>query len=170
LLLNIKRDGKTLESHVTNIAVQTTQRLLLLGAAVESTQDTKLQHGFISGITYAGQMDNAFNNPVLSPTAHELDLRGWQAGFALDDIAGKRIVAVGQTSGSARGLLTAGFLVDGAVDDSFAVEGAKDISWPAIDACLQGSSILVLGRRDDSAQLVRLLTAPVIKQRASMGN
>lgn len=170
LLLNLQRNGKPLESHVTDIVVQTAQRLLLLGSAVESTDGTKLQHALISGITYAGQMDDAFNNPVLSPTSHELDLRGWQAGFALDDIAGKRIVAVGQTSGSARGLLTAGFLVDGAVDDSFDVEGAKDISWPAIDACLQGSSILVLGRRDDSAQLVRLLTAPVTKQRARMGN
>ncbi|WP_460124802.1 NHL repeat-containing protein [Pseudomonas sp. H3_G09] len=170
LLLNLQRDGKPLESNVTDIAVQTAQRLLLLGSAVESTQGRKLQHAFISGITYAGQMDDAFNNPVITPAAHELDLRGWQAGLALDDIAGKRIVAVGQTSGSARGLLTGGFLVDGAVDDSFDVEGARDVSWSAIDACLQGSSVLVLGRRDDSAQLVRLLTAPVTKRRASMGN
>jgi len=170
LLLSIQRDGKPLESSVADIVVQTAQRLLLLGSAVESTQGKKLQHGFISGITYAGQMDDAFNNPVITPAAHELDLRGWQAGLALDDIAGKRIVAVGQTSGSARGLLTAGFLADGAVDDSFDIEGAKDVSWPAIDACLQGSSVLVLGRRDDSAQLVRLLTAPVTKRRASMGN
>lgn len=170
LLLNLQRDGQPLESSVTDIAVQTAQRLLLLGAAVESTQGTKLQHGFISGITYAGQMDDAFNNPVLTPTAQERDLRGWQAGFALDDIAGKRIVAVGQTSGSARGLLTAGFLVDGAVDDSFDVEGARDISWSAIDACLQGSSILVLGRKDDSAQLVRLLTAPVTTRRDRIGH
>lgn len=170
LLLNLQRDGRPLESSVTDIVVQTAQRLLLLGAAVESTQGTKLQHGFIRGITYAGQMDEAFKNPVLTPTAQELDLRGWNAGFALDDIAGKRIVAVGQTSGSARGLLTGGFLVDGAVDDSFDVEGAKDILWSAIDACVQGSSILVLGRKDDSAQLVRLLTAPVTKRCASMGN
>ena len=172
LLLNLQRNGQPLESRVTDIVVQTAQRLLLLGSAVESTQGTKLQHGFISGITGAGQMDETFNgsNPIITPATQALDLRQWKAGFALDDLAGKRIVTVGQTSGSARGLLTAGFLVDGAVDGSFDVEGAKDISWPAIDACLQGSSILVLGRKDDGAQLVRLLTAPVTKRCASMGN
>ncbi|WP_448177822.1 hypothetical protein, partial [Stenotrophomonas maltophilia] len=37
LLLNLQRDGKPLESNVTDIAVQTAQRLLLLGSAVEST-------------------------------------------------------------------------------------------------------------------------------------
>lgn len=163
LLLNLQRDGHPLESRVEQIIEQTAERLLLLGSAVESTEGQKLQHAFISGIDYAGQVDETFNgkNPVITPATQLLDLRQWTAGFALDDIAGKRIVAVGQTSGSARGLLTGGFLVDGAVDDSFDVEGARDVSWSAIDACLQGSSILVLGRRDDSAQLVRLLTAAV---------
>lgn len=172
LLLNLQRDGHPLESRVEQIIEQTAERLLLFGSAVESTEGTKLQHAFISGINHTGELDETFNgkNPVITPATQTLDLRQWMAGFALDDIAGKRIVAVGQTSGSARGLLTGGFLVDGAVDDSFDVEGAKDISWPAIDACLQGSFILVLGRKDDSAQLVRLLTAPVTKQRASMGN
>ncbi|MED7668791.1 hypothetical protein GXB78_16440 [Pseudomonas moraviensis subsp. stanleyae] len=158
LLLNIQRDGKPLESTVEHIVVQSTERLLLLGSAVESSEGEKLHHAVISGITDAGETDEEFDNPVISPATQILDLRSWRAGFALDDIAGQRIVAVGQTSGSARGLLTGGFLVDGAVDDSFDVEGAKDISWSAIDACLQGSSILVLGRKDDSAQLVRLLT------------
>ncbi|QXI24071.1 hypothetical protein HU724_007280 [Pseudomonas iranensis] len=172
LLLNLQRDGHPLESRVEQIIEQTAERLLLFGSAVESTEGTKLQHAFISGINHTGELDETFNgkNPVITPATQLLDLRQWTAGFALDDIAGKRIVAVGQTSGSARGLLTGGFLVDGAVDDSFDVEGAKDISWSAIDACLQGSFILVLGRKDDSAQLVRLLTAPVTKQRASMGN
>ncbi|WP_434767987.1 hypothetical protein [Pseudomonas triticicola] len=160
LLLNLQHDGKPLESHVTDIAVQTAQRLLLLGSAVESTEGTKLQHAFISGINHTGEMDETFNgkNPVITPATQALDLRLWTAGFALDN---KRIVTVGQTSGSARGLLTGGFLTDGAVDDSFDVEGAKDISWTAVDACAQGSSILIFGRKDDSAQLVRLLTAPV---------
>ncbi|MCV2223013.1 NHL repeat-containing protein [Pseudomonas mercuritolerans] len=163
LVLNIQRDGKPLESHVENIVAQTAERLLLLGSAVESTQGMKLQHGVISGITDAGQMDTAFENPVITPAIQTLDLRSWKAGFALNDIDDGRIVAVGQTSGNSRGLLTGGFEVDGAVDDSFDIEGAKDISWPAIDACLQGSSILVLGRKDDSAQLVRLLTAAITK-------
>ena len=163
LLLNLQRDGHPLESRVEQIIEQTAERLLLLGSAVESTEGQKLQHAFISGIDYAGQVDETFNgkNPVITPATQLLDLRQWTAGFALDDIAGKRIIAVGQTSGSALGLLTGGFLADGAVDDSFDVEGAKHISWSAIDACLQGSSVLILGRRDDSAQLVRLLTAAV---------
>ncbi|MDR7056567.1 hypothetical protein J2W70_003958 [Pseudomonas koreensis] len=163
LLLNLQRDGHPLESRVEQIIEQTAERLLLFGSAVESTEGTKLQHAFISGINHTGELDETFNskNPVITPATQLLDLRQWTAGFALDDIAGKRIVAVGQTSDSARGLLTGGFLVDGAVDDSFDVEGARDVSWSAIDACLQGSSVLVLGRRDDSAQLVRLLTAPV---------
>ncbi|MGF6169126.1 hypothetical protein M2426_002724 [Pseudomonas moraviensis] len=171
LLLNIQRDGKPLESSVAEIVVQTAARLLLLGSAVESSEGEKLQHAFISGITYTGAMDETFNrkNPVITPATGALDLRQWQAGFALDDIDGQRIVAVGQTSGSTRGLLTAGFLVDGAEDDSFDVDGAKDISWPAIDACAQGSSILVLGRKDDSAKLVRLLTASATKRRDSTG-
>ncbi|WKV85085.1 hypothetical protein LJJ44_03075 [Pseudomonas sp. B24_DOA] len=163
LLLNLQRDGHPLESRVEQIIEQTAERLLLFGSAVESTEGTKLQHAFISGINHTGELDETFNskNPVITPATQLLDLRQWTAGFALDDIAGKRIVAVGQTSGSARGLLTGGFLVDGAVDDSFDVEGSRDVSWSAIDACLQGSSVLVLGRRDDSAQLVRLLTAAV---------
>lgn len=172
LLLNIQRDGKPLESSVTDIVEQTAQRVLLLGSAVESTEGEKLQHAFISGITYTGAMDETFNgkNPVITPATRTLDLRQWKAGFALDDIDGKRIVAVGQTSGSTRGLLTAGFLADGALDDSFDVEGAKDISWPASAACAQGSSILLMGPNDDSAQLVRLLTAPATKPRECIGH
>ncbi|TDK57944.1 hypothetical protein [Pseudomonas moraviensis] len=160
LVLNIQRNGKPLESRVEKIIERTAQRLLLLGSANESTEGETLQHAFISGITNVGKMDETFNDkkPVITPATQALDLKQWTAGFTLDD---ERIVTVGQTSGSARGLLTGGFLTDGTVDISFDVEGAKDISWTAVDACTQGSSILILGRKDDSAQLVRLLTAPV---------
>lgn len=165
VLLNIQKDGKPLESRVERIVAQTAERLLLFGSAVESTEGQKLQHAFISGIKYTGEMDGTFNgkNPVITPATKEQDIRHWMAGFPIEDGASKRIVAVGQTSGSTSGLLTGGFLVDGALDDLFNIKGAEKISWSAIDACQQGSSILVLGRKDYSAQLVRLLTAAIIK-------
>lgn len=171
LLLSLQKEGKPLESTVKQIIEQTTERLLLLGSAVESIEGTKLQHAFISGFTGTGEEDETFNGkkPVITLTTQEKDLRHWKAGFALDDIAGKRIVTVGQTSGGERGLLTGGFLSNGAVDPAFKVEGAMDISWAAIDASLQKSSILVLGRSNNSAQLVRLLTAPAAKRRNTTG-
>ncbi|WP_454562600.1 delta-60 repeat domain-containing protein [Pseudomonas sp. AIG] len=171
VLLNLQKEGKPLESSVQHIIVQTAERLLLLGSAVEAFEGKKLAHAFISGFTGTGKEDETFNGkePVITLTIDEKDLRRWTAGFALDDIAGKRIVTVGQRSDGERGLLTGGFLVDGAVDQSFKVDGAKDISWHAIDACLQLSSILVLGRRNNSAQLVRLLTAPAAKRRNTTG-
>ncbi|WP_242204622.1 MULTISPECIES: hypothetical protein [unclassified Pseudomonas] len=172
LLLNLEKEGKPLESAVEHIVVQTAARLLVLGSAVEALEGRKFQHAFIKGFTSTGKEDETFNgkNPVFTLTTEEKDLRRWKAGFALDDIAGKRIVTVGQTSGGTRGLLTGGFLVDGAVDQSFNVEGAKDIAWTAIDACPQSSAILVLGRSDNGAQLIRLLTAPVIKRGNSPGH
>lgn len=172
LLLNLEKEGKPLESSVEHIVVQTAARLLVLGSAVEALEGRKFQHAFIKGFTSTGKEDETFNgkNPVFTLSTQEQDLRRWKAGFALDDIAGKRIVTVGQTSGGTRGLLTGGFLVDGAVDQSFNVEGAKDIAWTAIDACPQSSAILVLGRSDNGAQLIRLLTAPVIKRGNSPGH
>jgi hypothetical protein len=167
LLLNLQKDDKPLESSVEQIIVQTSERLLLLGSAVEASAGDKFQHAFISGITHTGETDETFNGkyPVITPATGTLDLRSWTEGFALDDSAGNRIVTVGQTSGGTRGLLTGGFLSNGAVDPAFKVEGAKDITWAAIDVCLQDRSILVLGRSNNSAQLIRLLTAPVAKRR-----
>jgi hypothetical protein len=161
LLLNLQKDNKPLESSVAQIIVQTSERLLLIGSAVEASAGDKFQHAFISGITYAGRMDEEFNgnNPVITAATGVLDLRGWKAGLALDDIAGKRIVTVGQTSDGERRLLTGGFLVDGAVDPAFDVKGAAAIEWIAQDACLQGSTMLVLGQSNEAAHLVRLLTA-----------
>ncbi|TMU77720.1 hypothetical protein FGA82_17650 [Pseudomonas fluorescens] len=161
LLLNLQKDNKPLESSVAQIIVQTSERLLLIGSAVEASAGDKFQHAFISGITYAGRMDEKFNgnNPVITAATGVLDLRGWKAGLALDDIAGKRIVTVGQTSDGERRLLTGGLLVDGAVDPAFDVKGAAAIEWIAQDACLQGSSMLVLGQSNEVAHLVRLLTA-----------
>jgi hypothetical protein len=161
LLLNLQKDNKPLESSVEQIIVQTSERLLLIGSAVEASAGNKFQHAFISAITYAGQMDETFNgnNPVITAATRVLDLKGWKAGLALDDIAGQRIVTVGQTSDGERRLLTGGFLVDGAVDPAFDVKGAAGIEWIAQDACLQDSSVLVLGQRSEAAHLVRLLTA-----------
>jgi hypothetical protein len=167
LLLSLQKEGKPLESTVKQIIEQTTERLLLLGSAVEASAGEKLQHAFISGITHTGETDETFNDkdPVITPATGALDLRSWTEGVALDD----RIVTVGQTTGGTRGLLTGGFLSNGAVDPAFKVEGAMDISWAAIDASLQESSILVLGRSNNNAQLVRLLTAPAAKRRNTTG-
>lgn len=161
LLLNLQNAGAPLESSVSRIVGQSAQRLLLIGSAVESSAGEKRQHGLISGITRDGGPDLAFNRgaPVLTVAAQPLDLKSWSAGFALDDSPGSRIVTVGQTSDGTRRLLTGGFLVDGAVDPGFDVEGAAGIEWIAQDACLQGSSVLVLGQRNEAAHLVRLLTA-----------
>jgi len=163
LLLNLQKDDKPLESSVEQVIVQTSVRLLLLGSAVEASAGDKFQHAFISGITHTGETDETFNGkyPVITPATGTLDLRSWTEGFALDDSAGHRIVTVGQTSGGTRGLLTGGFLANGAVDPAFNVEGAAQIEWPAKSACLQNSSVLVLGNRNGSAQLIRLLTASV---------
>jgi hypothetical protein len=167
LLLSLQKEGKPLESTVKQIIEQTTERLLLLGSAVEASAGEKLQHAFISGITHTGETDETFNDkdPVITPATGALDLRSWTEGVALDD----RIVTVGQTTGGTQGLLTGGFLSNGAVDPAFKVEGAMDISWAAIDASLQESSILVLGRSNNNAQLVRLLTAPAAKRRNTTG-
>lgn len=167
LLLSLQKEGKPLESTVKQIIEQRTERLLLLGSAVEASAGEKLQHAFISGITHTGETDETFNDkdPVITPATGALDLRSWTEGVALDD----RIVTVGQTSGGTRGLLTGGFLSNGAVDPAFKVEGAMDISWAAIDACPQNSSILMLGRSNNNAQLVRLLTAPAAKRRNTTG-
>ncbi len=161
LLLNLRHAGAPLESSVNRIVVQSAQRLLLIGSAVESSAGEKRQHGFVSGITRVGGFDPAFNGgaPVITAATQSLDLKGWSAGFALDDFPGPRIVMLGQTSAGQRQLLTGGFLVDGAVDPAFDVEGAAAIEWIAQDACLQGSSVLVLGQSNEAAQLVRLLTA-----------
>ncbi|WP_322846193.1 hypothetical protein [Pseudomonas sp. B33.4] len=161
LLLNLQKDNKPLESSVEQIIVQTSGRLLLIGSAVEASAGDKFQHAFISAINYAGQMDETFNgnNPVITAATGVLDLKGWKAGLALDDSAGKRIVTGGQTSDGERRLLTGGFLIDGAVDPAFDVKGAAAIEWIAQDACLQDSSMLVLGQSNESAHLVRLLTA-----------
>lgn len=161
LLLNLQNAGAPLESSVNRIVVQSAQGLLLIGSAVESSAGEKRQHGFISGITRDGGPDLAFNRgaPVLTVAAQPLDLKSWSAGFVLNDSPGPRIVTVGQTSDGTRWLLTGGFLVDGAVDPAFDVEGAAGIEWIAQDACLQGSSVLVLGQRNEAAHLVRLLTA-----------
>ena len=161
LLLNLRHGGAPLESSVNRVVVQSAQRLLLIGSAVESYAGEKRQHGFISGITRVGGFDPAFNGgaPVITVATQSLDLKGWSAGFALDDFPGPRIVTLGQTSAGQRQLLTGGFLVDGAVDPAFDVEGAAAIEWIAQDACLQGSSVLVLGQSNEAAQLVRLLTA-----------
>ncbi|TKJ83507.1 hypothetical protein PkoCFBP13504_14225 [Pseudomonas koreensis] len=161
LLLSLQKEGKPLESTVKQIIEQRTERLLLLGSAVEASAGEKLQHAFISAITYAGQMDETFNgnNPVITAATGVFDLRGWNAGLALDDIAGKRIVTIGQTSDGERRLLTGGFLVDGAEDPAFDVKGAAGIEWIAQDACQHDSSMLVLGHRNEAAHLVRLLTA-----------
>ncbi|VVP79569.1 hypothetical protein [Pseudomonas fluorescens] len=163
LLLNLQKDDQPLESSVEQIIVQTSARLLLLGSAVEASAGDKFQHAFISGITHTGETDETFNGkyPVITPATGTLDLRSWTEGFALDDGAGNRIVTAGQTSGGTRGLLTGGLLANGAVDPAFKVEGAAQIEWPAKSACLQNSSVLVLGNRNGSAQLIRLLTASV---------
>lgn len=163
LLLNLQKDNKPLESAVEQVIVQTSERLLLIGSAVEASAGNKFQHAFISGITHTGETDETFNGkyPVITPATGTLDLRSWTEGFALADSAGNRIVTVGQTSGGTRGLLTGGFLPNGAVDPAFKVEGAAQIEWPAKIACLQNSSVLVLGNRNGSAQLIRLLTASV---------
>jgi uncharacterized delta-60 repeat protein len=163
LLLNLEQDDKPLESSVEQVIVQTSERLLLLGSAVEASAGDKFQHAFISGITHTGEKDEAFNGkyPVITPATGTLDLRSWTEGFALDDSAGHRIVTVGQTSGGTRGLLTGGFLANGAVDPAFNVEGAAQIEWPAKSACMQNSSVLVLGNRNGRVQLIRLLTASV---------
>lgn len=161
LLLNLHNAGVPLETSVNRIVVQSAQRLLLIGSAVESSAGEKRQHGFISGIDLTGKTDPAFNRgaPVFTAAARPLDLKSWSAGFALNDSPGPRLVTVGQTSDGIRRLLTGGFLVDGAVDPAFDVEGAADIEWIAQDACLQGSSVLLLGLRNEAAHLVRLLTA-----------
>jgi len=52
-------------------------------------------------------------------------------------------------------------LANGAVDPAFNVEGAAQIEWPAKSACMQNSSVLVLGNRNGRVQLIRLLTASV---------
>jgi uncharacterized delta-60 repeat protein len=161
LLLNLHNAGVPLETSVNRIVVQSAQRLLLIGSAVESSAGEKRQHGFISGIDLTGKTDPAFNRgtPVITAAAQPLDLKSWSAGFALNDSPGPRIVTVGQTSDGPRRLLTGGFLVDGAADPAFDVEGAAGIEWIARDACLQGSSVLLLGQRNEAAHLVRLLTA-----------
>jgi uncharacterized delta-60 repeat protein len=161
LLLNLHNAGAPLETSVNRIVVQSAQRLLLIGSAVESSAGEKRQHGLISGINLTGQADPEFNLglPVITLATQPLDFKSWSAGFALNDSPGPRIVTVGQTSEGTRGLLTAGFLVDGAVDPLFDVEGAAEIPWIAQDACLQRSSVLVLGHRNEAAHLVRLLTA-----------
>ncbi|MDT3312410.1 hypothetical protein QZR14_13705 [Pseudomonas sp. rhizo66] len=161
LLLELQNAGAPLESSVNRIVVQSAQGLLMVGSAVESSAGEKRQHGLISGFTRDGGPDLAFNRgaPVLTVAAQPLDLKSWSAGFALNDSPGPRIVTVGQTSDGTRRLLTGGFLVDGAVDPGFDVEGAAAIEWIAQDACLQGSSVLVLGQRNEAAHLVRLLTA-----------
>lgn len=161
LLLELQNAGAPLESSVNRMVVQSAQRLLLIGSAVESSAGEKRQHGFISGITRDGGPDSTFNRgaPVLTVAAQPLDLKSWSAGFALNDSPGSPIVTVGQTSDGERRLLTGGFLVDGAVDPAFDVEGAAGIEWIAQDACLQESSVLVLGQRNEAAHLVRLLTA-----------
>jgi hypothetical protein len=160
LLLNLDNAGAPLESSVNRIVVQSAQRLLLIGSAVESSAGEKRQHGLISGIDLTGKTDPAFNRgaPVLTVAAQPLDLKSWSAGFALNGSPDPRIVTVGQTSDGTRRLLAGSFLVDGAVDPLFDVEGAK-IPWIAQYACLQGSSVLVLGHRNEAAHLVRLLTA-----------
>jgi uncharacterized delta-60 repeat protein len=160
LLLNLHNAGAPLESSVNRIVGQSAQRLLLIGSAVESSAGEKRQHGFISGITRDGEFDPAFNGgaPVITAATRLLDLKSWSAGFALNASPGPRIVTVGQTSDGERRLLTGGFLVDGAVDPAFDVEGAAGIEWIAQDACLQESSVLVLGQRNEAAHLVRLLT------------
>ncbi len=161
LLLNLDNAGVPLESSVNRIVVQSAQRLLLIGSAVESFAGEKRQHGLISGINFTGQADPAFNHglPVITLATQPLDLKSWSAGVVLNDSPGPRIVTIGQTSDGQRRLLTGGFLVDGAVDPAFDVEGAAGIEWIAQDACLQGSSVLVLGQRNEAAHLVRLLTA-----------
>jgi uncharacterized delta-60 repeat protein len=160
LLLSLHDAGVPLDSSVNSIVAQSAQRLLLIGSAVESSAGEKHQHGLISAITREGGADPAFNGgePVITAARQPLDLKSWSAGFALDDFPGPRIVTVGQTSEGERRLLTGGFLVDGAVDPEFDVEGAAGIEWIAQDACLQGSSVLVLGHRNEAAHLVRLLT------------
>lgn len=163
LLLNLRHGGASLESTVNHIVVQSAQRLLLIGSAVESSAGEKRQHALISGILKNGQFDPDFNAgvPVITAATEALDLRSWRAGFALDDNDGKRIVTVGQTSHGEQRLLTAGFLVDGAVDPAFDVEGTARIEWTAQAACLQNSCVLVLGHKDGAAYVVRLLTAAV---------
>ncbi|MBX9406889.1 hypothetical protein K5E40_14500 [Pseudomonas baetica] len=160
LLLNIRNEGTPLESSVNGIVEQSAQRLLLIGAAVEAAGGEKRQHAFMTGITHAGEIDPSFNGgaPVLSASTQPQELKSWVAGFVVDDSADQRIVAVGQTSGGHRNLLTGGFLKDGAVDESFDLDGTAEIDWIAGDACLQDASVVVLGTKNDSAQLIRLLT------------
>ena len=167
LLLNLDNAGVPLESSVNHIVVQSAQRLLLIGSAVESTTGEKRQHGLITGIDLTGKTDPAFNRgaPVLTYAAQPLDLKSWSAGFALNDSPDPRIVTVGQTSDGTRRLLTGGFLDDGTKDPLFDVNGAAGIEWRADDACVQDQSVLVLGTRNERVQLIRLLTAAVNKRR-----
>ena len=160
LLLNIRNEGTPLESSVNGIVEQSAQRLLLIGAAVEAAGGEKRQHAFMTGITHGGEIDPSFNGgaPVLSASTQPQELKSWVAGFAVGDSADQRIVTVGQTSGGHRNLLTGGFLKDGAVDESFDLEGTAEIDWIARDACLQDASVVVLGTKNESAQLIRLLT------------
>lgn len=167
LLLELQNAGAPLESSVNRIVVQSEQGLLLIGSAVESSAGEKRQHGLIRGIKLSGVADPAFNRgaPVLTVAAQPLDLKSWSAGFVLKDSPGPRIVTVGQTSDGTRRLLTGGFLVDGAEDLLFDVNGTAGIEWRADDACVQDQSVLVLGTRNERVQLIRLLTAAVNKRR-----
>ncbi|MFG6205148.1 NHL repeat-containing protein [Pseudomonas retamae] len=160
LRLLIEKDDAPLKSTVNHIIVQSAERLLLIGSAVNAGG---VQHAFISGILNNGTFDRDFNAgvPVITAATDALDLRSWRAGFALDDNDGKRIVTVGQTSHGEQRLLTGGFLVDGAVDPAFDVEGTARVEWTAQAACLQNSCVLVLGHKEGAACVVRLLTAAV---------
>lgn len=160
LRLLIEKDGAPLKSTVNHIIVQSAERLLLIGSAVDAGG---VQHAFMNGILKNGEFDLDFNAgvPVITAASEALDLRSWNAGFALDDTDDMRVVTVGQTSHGERRLLTGGFLIDGAVDPAFDVEGTARIEWTAQAACLQDSSVLVLGHKDGAAYVVRLLTAAV---------
>lgn len=162
-LLDIREGSDVFENSITDLVVQSTQRLLLIGAAVESSGSDKLQHAFMSAIDLNGASDPSFNNgnPVFTSPSNQQDLKRWSKGFALDGSDGQRIVLVGQTSGATGRLLAGGFMRDGVVDPQFNVRGTQGIGWAPGGACLQGSSVLMVGTEDWNVHLTRMLTVPV---------
>lgn len=68
LLLNLQKDDKPLESSVEQIIVQTSERLLLLGSAVEASAGDKFQHALSAASpTPARRMKRSMANIRLSP-------------------------------------------------------------------------------------------------------
>ncbi len=161
LLLNLLSEGAVLESAINFIDVDSEQRLLLIGSAVESSAGEKLQHALMLRITDTGAIDTTFNGgkPTLTAPTDPRDLKSWTACFSLNQPV--RIVSVGQTSEGEQGLLTGGFREDGAIDQSFDTGGAASIPWIPGDARLQDSRVLVMGTHNSSVYLTRLLTASV---------